>query len=37
MTLRKKKILELEKKALDRSLWGTGFGKGYGPLARYAT
>jgi hypothetical protein len=33
----KEKILEFEKEALDRSLWRTHFGRGYGPVVRQTT
>jgi hypothetical protein len=31
---RKEKILEIERGALDRILWRTRFGRGYGPVVR---
>jgi len=27
----------LKEEALDRTLWGTGFGRGYGPVVRQTT
>jgi hypothetical protein len=29
--------MEIEKEALDRTLWRTRFGRGYGPVVRQTT
>ena len=34
MTFRKGRLLEIQKEALDHSVFRTGFGKGYVPVAR---
>jgi hypothetical protein len=33
----KKKYLKLKEEALDRTLWRTRFGRGYGPVVRQTT
>jgi hypothetical protein len=30
----KRRILEIEREVLDRSVWRTRFGRGYGPVVR---
>jgi hypothetical protein len=33
----KRRYWKLKEEALDRTLWRTGFGKGYGPVVRQTT